>query len=198
MCTNGCIEKIDIKKGVEIMQLMEQEFVKTEKVDGVIFNMSPSGGFAHSQINGNIYHAIKRQLKDSVCVVSIENLDLYLSEDEYVIPDIMLICDRQRIKNDKYRGVPRFIAETLSPRTALRDRTIKLEKYAKLGVDEYWIVLPKERCVEIYYLEGDRYELKQSYILVEDEKDENYNADKMLALRAMPSVTIGLKEMFDI
>ena len=180
------------------MQLMEQEFVKTEKVDGVIFNMSPSGGFAHRQINGNIYHAIKRQLKDSVCVVSIENLDLYLSEDEYVIPDIMLICDRQRIKNDKYRGVPRFIAETLSPRTALRDRTIKLEKYAKLGVDEYWIVLPKERCVEIYYLEGDRYELKQSYILVEDEKDENYNADKMLALRAMPSVTIGLKEMFDI
>ena len=180
------------------MQLMEQEFVKTEKVDGVIFNMSPSGGFANSQINGNIYHAIKRQLKDSVCVVSIENLDLYLSEDEYVIPDIMLICDRQRIKNDKYRGVPRFIAETLSPRTALRDRTIKLEKYAKLGVDEYWIVLPKERCVEIYYLEGDKYELKQSYILVEDEKDENYNADKMLALRAMPSVTIGLKEMFDI
>ena len=80
----------------------------------------------------------------------------------------------------------------------LRDRTIKLEKYAKLGVDEYWIVLPKERCVEIYYLEGDRYELKQSYILVEDEKDENYNADKMLALRAMPSVTIGLKETFDI
>lgn len=39
-----------------------------------------------------------------------ENLGLYLSDDAYLIPDIMLICDRQRIKNDKYRGVPRFIS----------------------------------------------------------------------------------------
>lgn len=179
------------------MPLMQQEPIKTEKIDGVVFNMSPSAGFMHSQINGNIYHAIKRQIKDSVCVVSMENLDLYLSEDEYLIPDIMLICDRHRIKNDKYRGVPRFIAETLSPRTALRDRTLKLEKYARLGVDEYWIVMPKERSVEIYYLEGDKYQLKESYILEEDEKDENYNADQVLALRAMPAVTIGLREIFD-
>ena len=179
------------------MPLMEPEPIKTEKIDGVIFNMSPSGGFMHSQINGNIYHAIKRQIKNSVCVVSIENLDLYLSDDEYLIPDIMLICDRQRIKNDKYKGVPRFIAETLSPRTALRDRTIKMEQYARLGVDEYWIVSPKAQSVEIYYLEGDKYQLRESYILEEDEKDENYNADKVLALRAMPMVTIGLAEIFE-
>lgn len=179
------------------MPLMEPEPIKTEKIDGVIFNMSPSGGFMHSQINGNIYHAIKRQIKNSVCVVSIENLDLYLSDDEYLIPDIMLICDRQRIKNDKYKGVPRFIAETLSPRTALRDRTIKMEQYASLGVDEYWIVSPKAQSVEIYYLEGDKYQLRESYILEEDEKDENYNADKVLALRAMPMVTIGLVEIFE-
>lgn len=179
------------------MPLMDQEPVKTEKIDGVIYNMSPSAGFMHSQINGNIYHAIKRQIKNSVCVVSMENLDLYLSDDEYLIPDVMLICDRQRIKNDKYKGVPRFIAETLSPGTALRDRTIKLEKYAKLGVDEYWIVLPKERAVEIYYLEEGRYQLKESYILEEDEKDEYYNANQVMLLRAMPLVTIGLKEIFD-
>ena len=179
------------------MPLMEPEPIKTEKIDGVIFNMSPSGGFMHSQINGNIYHAIKRQIKNSVCVVSIENLDLHLSDDEYLIPDIMLICDRQRIKNDKYKGVPRFIAETLSPRTALRDRTIKMEQYARLGVDEYWIVSPKAQSVEIYYLEGDKYQLKESYILEEDEKDESYNADKVIALRAMPMITIGLTEIFE-
>lgn len=179
------------------MPLMEPEPIKTEKIDGVIFNMSPSGGFMHSQINGNIYHAIKRQTKNSVCVVSMENLDLYLSDNEYLIPDIMLICDRQRIKNDKYKGVPRFIVETLSPRTALRDRTIKMEQYARLGVDEYWIVSPKAQSVEIYYLEGEKYQLKESYILEEDEKDENYNADKVLALRAMPMVTIGLAEIFE-
>ena len=127
------------------MPLVDQEPIKTEKIDGVVFNMSPSPGFMHSQINGNIYHAIKTQIKNSVCLVTMENLDLYLSDDEYLIPDIMLICDRQRIKNDKYKGVPRFVAETISPRTAFRDRTLKMEKYAKLGIDEYWIVSPKER-----------------------------------------------------
>lgn len=180
------------------MPLIDQEPIKTEKTDGMVFNMSPSPGFTHSQINGNIYHAIKTQIKNSVCLVTMENLDLYLSDDEYLIPDIMLICDRQRIKNDKYKGVPRFVAETISPRTAFRDRTLKMEKYAKLGIDEYWIVSPKERSVEIYYLEGDKYQLKQSYILEEDEQDENYNADVVLALKAMPAVTIRLQEIFDI
>ncbi len=180
------------------MPFIDQEPIKTEKIDGVVFNMSPSPGFMHSQINGNIYHAIKTQIKNSVCLVTMENLDLYLSDDEYLIPDIMLICDRQRIKNDKYKGVPRFVAETISPRTAFRDRTLKMEKYAKLGIDEYWIVSPKERSVEVYYLDGDRYQLNKSYILEEDEKDENYNADVVLALKAMPAVTIGLQEIFDI
>ncbi len=180
------------------MPLVDQEPIKTEKIDGVVFNMSPSPGFMHSQINGNIYHAIKTQIKNSVCLVTIENLDLYLSDDEYLIPDIMLICDRQRIKNDKYKGVPRFVAETISPRTAFRDRTLKMEKYAKLGIDEYWIVSPKEHSVEVYYLDGDKYQLNKSYILEEDEKDENYNADVVLALKAMPAVTIGLQEIFDI
>ncbi len=180
------------------MPFIDQEPIKTEKIDGVVFNMSPSPGFMHSQINGNIYHAIKTQIKNSVCLVTIENLDLYLSDDEYLIPDIMLICDRQRIKNDKYKGVPRFVAETISPRTVFRDRTLKMEKYAKLGIDEYWIVSPKERSVEVYYLDGDRYQLNKSYILEEDEKDENYNADVVLALKAMPAVTIGLQEIFDI
>ena len=72
-----------------------------------------------------------------------------------------------------------------------------MEQYARLGVDEYWIISPKAQSVEIYYLEGDKYQLRESYILEQDEKDENYNADKVLALRAMPMVTIGLAEIFE-
>ena len=73
-------------------------YTKTEKINGVIYNMSSSGGFAHGQVNGNIYHELRIQLKGSVCTVSVENLDLYLSDEEYVIPDIMLICDRAQVK----------------------------------------------------------------------------------------------------
>jgi Uma2 family endonuclease len=80
----------------------------------------------------------------------------------------MLICDRKHLKGGAYTGVPRFIAETLSPATALKDKTVKKEIYQAAGVSEYWIVSPKERAVEIYYLEQDNYILKYSYILQDD------------------------------
>ena len=65
---------------LDAMLLLNDDDMKTEKIDGVIYNMSPSGGFMHSQINGNIYHALRSQLKNSVCSVSMENLDLYVSD----------------------------------------------------------------------------------------------------------------------
>lgn len=179
------------------MPLLQEEYFKTEKINGIIYNMSPSGGFRHSQVNGNIYFALMKQLKNSMCTASVENLDLYLSDDEYVIPDIMLICDRNKIKKDKYRGVPRFIVETLSPATSLKDKTVKKEKYAQLGVAEYWIVSPRERSVEIYYLIDGVYDLVSSYILVDDAEDENYNAETVLSLKAVPTVSIVLKEIFE-
>ena len=179
------------------MPLLKDDNIRTEKIDGIIYNMSPSGGFMHSQINGNLYHAIRQQLKNSICVVSIENLDLYLSEEEYVIPDIMVICDRSQIKKDKYRGVPRFVAETLSPATSLKDKTVKKEKSAQLGIDEYWIISPRERSVEVYYLEDESYKLVGSHILVEDKDDENYNAELLLTLRALPTISIVLRDIFE-
>jgi Uma2 family endonuclease len=171
--------------------------IKSEKINGIVYNMSPSGGFKHCQINGNLHLILAQQLKGSVCFVSVENFNLYFSNDDYVIPDIMLICDRSQIKRDKYRGVPRFIAETLSPSTALKDRTVKKEKYAALGVDEYWIISPRERSVEVHYLENGYYRLVASHILVDDEEDENYNADTILTLKAMPHISVPLKDIFD-
>ena len=42
------------------MGLAEFERKKNEKIDGVIYHMSPSLGYAHFIINGNIYMAIKQ------------------------------------------------------------------------------------------------------------------------------------------
>ena len=179
------------------MPLLKDDYKRVEKIDGTIYNMSTSGGFMHSQINGNLYHEIRQQLKKSICVVSVENLDLYLSDDEYVIPDIMIICDRNQIKKDKYRGVPKFVAETLSPATSFKDKTIKKEKYAQLGIDEYWIISPKEHSIEVYYLEDKEYKLVGSHILVEDEEDENYNANLSLTIRSMPTISISLQSIFE-
>ena len=80
---------------------------------------------------------------------------------------------------------------------ARKDKTIKKEKYAWLGIDEYWIVSPRERSVEVYYLEGTEYKLVGSHILVDDKEDENYNAEIMLTLRSLPTISIILEKIFE-
>ena len=40
-----------------------------------------------------------------------------------------------------------------------RDREVKLGLYGRQGVDEYWIVDPRARRLEVYRLEGGAYAL---------------------------------------
>lgn len=59
-------------------------------------------------------------------------------------------------------GVPLLVIEILSPSTAGRDRTLKLNKYASSGVPHYWILDPFARTLEMYRLVEERYRLDYS------------------------------------
>ena len=129
-----------------------------------------------------------------------ENLDFKFHpdvNDDYLCPDIMIVCDRKNLKGGAYSGVPRFIAETLSPSTARRDRTEKKDIYEAAGVEEYWIVAPQGKSIEIYYLENGKYILEQSYILQSDKEVEHYNAETVISLRAFPHIQMTLEEIFE-
>ena len=181
------------------MPLLEKECQRQEKMNGIIYDMSPSANYKHGIINGNIYAAIKRGLKDSLCLVFMENLDFQYhpeENDDYVVPDIMIICDRKHLKGGTYSGVPKFIVETLSPSTAMKDKTEKKDAYEKAGIEEYWIVSPGG-SVEIYYLENGKYVLTYSYILQDDREEEDYNAETVITLRAFPHITMMLKDIFE-
>ena len=109
----------------------------------------------------------------------------------------MIICDRKHLKGGSYTGTPRFIVETLSPATALKDKTIKKEIYQNEGVEEYWIISPRERGIEIYYLEDGVYKLMDSFILQDDETEEHYNSDTVITLRDFPNISMTLEEIFE-
>jgi len=49
----------------------------------------------------------------------------------------MVVCDRDKIKNDGVHGAPYLVVEALSPSTAKRDKTYKKDAYARSGVREY-------------------------------------------------------------
>lgn len=182
------------------MELLKDAYGKQEKINGVVYNMLPSPSFKHGIVNNNINVIVKQGLKNSLCLVFMENLDFrYHPEenDDYVIPDIMVICDRKNLKGGTYSGVPRFIVETLSPSTALRDRREKKDAYEKAGINEYWIVSPQGKSVEIYYLENEKYVLVYNYILQEDEDEEDYNADTVIRLKEFPHIEMTLRDIFE-
>lgn len=111
-------------------------------------------------------------------------------------PDIMVICDRKHLRGGTYSGVPKFIAEILSPSTAKRDRVEKKDIYEKAGVEEYWIVSP-QGSVEIYYLRDKKYVLEENYMLQDDREEEDYNAGTEISLRAFPHIKMTLGEIFE-
>lgn len=181
------------------MGLAEFERKRDEKINGVVYDMSPRPNYKHGVINGNIYNMIKNSLKNSMCLVFMENLDFHYHpdiNDDYLCPDIMIVCDRKHLKGSFYNGVPRFIVETLSPSTAKRDKTEKKDIYETAGVEEYWIVSP-QGFVEIYYLENGKYVLNQSYLLQNDKEDEDYNAEQEICLKTFPHIKMTLGEIFE-
>ena len=77
--------------------------------------------------------------------------DVVLSDTDVVKPDILFVS-RQRshiLTRENVRGAPDLVVEILSPATAERDRTIKLDLYAQHGVKAYWIVDPDAKTIMV-------------------------------------------------
>ena len=79
----------------------------------------------------------------------------------------------------------------------MRDMSVKKEIYEKAGVPEYWIVSPRERAVQIYYLTEGKYVLTYSYILEDDEENRYYNANTAIRLKEFPNIEMTLAEIFE-
>jgi Uma2 family endonuclease len=72
-------------------------------------------------------------------------------------PDILFISrERLDIIGDKnIQGAPDLVIEIFSPFTAERDKGLKQKLYAKFGVQEYWLVDPDTKTIEVMSL-GER------------------------------------------
>lgn len=96
---------------------LSDEYIRQESIDGILYDMSPSADYRHGIVNPNIYKLISNALRDNPCLVFAGNSDWkYDTEKEdYVVPDVMAICDRKEIKKGQYPGTPKFVAEKLNP-----------------------------------------------------------------------------------
>jgi Uma2 family endonuclease len=70
--------------------------------------------------------------------------DVYLTETDVFQPDILIVLnERLHILTEAgAKGCPDFVVEILSPKTRRLDLENKMRTYARLGVQELWIIDP--------------------------------------------------------
>lgn len=135
------------------------EEVRVELIDGELFIME-APEFDHQDIQMGLSFQIELyiQRKKGKCRVVPAPFGVYIKKDihNYVMPDISLICDEEKLERKGCQGAPDLVIEIVSPSSRKMDYIRKLALYQEAGVREYWIVDPKSEQVTIYGLErGD-------------------------------------------
>ena len=141
-----------------------------EIVNGKEVMMSPASTM-HNRIQMRLCVIIGDYLRGKRCEIFSETEVRFDSMNRY-IPDLLIICDRDKIKENYIDGAPEFVIEILSPSTKKRDIGVKKNVYEHFGVKEYWIISPKEKSIEVYYLKDGKFELDNVYNVLEDWEDE--------------------------
>ena len=67
-------------------------------------------------------------------------------------PDILFVSKERQAELEKERieGAPDLVVEVLSPSTFHKDLRRKMAVYSRFGVQEYWIVDPEMKAIELY------------------------------------------------
>lgn len=115
-----------------------------EIYDGELIQMS-SPTTKHQLILGELFVQFSAFFKDKKCTPFIAALDVRLDgkgkkSTNVVQPDLMVVCDRTKIKENGIEGAPDFVLEILSKYNRYNDLIYKMNLYQKFGVKEYWIV----------------------------------------------------------
>ena len=132
---------------VEIFERMpKEEGINYELIDGTVM-MSPRPAIKHQKISGRLFAALWNILKGKNCE-PIQEIDLVL-EDNHFVPDLMVICN-DTLDGTRYEMPPLIVLEIVSPTSSSRDYITKRHKYEQLGIKEYWIVSPEEKCITVF------------------------------------------------
>ena len=130
--------------------------IRVELIDGVFYDMAAPTTI-HQRIGDLICTEFINFVRSNKgpCVPFSAPTDVQLDCDNrtMVQPDVMVVCDRDKITRPRIYGAPDMIVEVLSPSSWYHDTVRKLRKYKNAGVREYWIVLPEEKKIMVYVFE---------------------------------------------
>ncbi len=166
-----------------------------EIIDGVAYSMSPAPATVHQRILSRLALPILAHLEGKRCELFLAPFDVRFAEqqnasdnyiDTVVQPDILVVCDKNKLDERGCNGPPDFIIEISSPSTGKNDLTRKFDLYQRHGVNEYWIVHPEQQTVMVFKIgEDGMYG-----------KPERYAGDDTVAVPLFGDLVVELKGVF--
>lgn len=138
------------------------EGTQAEVINGKMYLLAaPSTD--HQRLVGFFFLEIANYIRshNGTCEVFPAPFDVFLEtkkengeqKNHVVQPDLLVICDPDKITDHGCKGAPDLVIEITSPSTAGRDYLQKMNLYREAGVREYWIVDPDMETVGVYFFD---------------------------------------------
>jgi Uma2 family endonuclease len=167
-----------------------------ELIDGAAWDMSPAPSTAHQEVSTRLLYLFYGHFRERGCRVFAAPVDVLLpagdeadeAVETVVQPDLVVVCDPEKVREANVRGAPDLVVEILSPSTVRKDEGIKRERYQRAGVAEYWLVHPVDHVVHRYVL------VEESYRRPEVFGPE----DGSFASSRFPELSVDLVDLFGV
>lgn len=138
------------------LELPEDPDYRYDVIDGVM-HVSPSPTAEHSSAAGEFYFRLRQYLASAevpayaVGGQAFLELDVLLPDGgDPVRPDVHFVrAERLYIVDRHTVGTPDLVMEVLSPRTAERDLGVKSDRFMRCGVQEYWLLAPRDGSLRL-------------------------------------------------
>ena len=165
-----------------------------ELINGIAYDMSPAPTRRHQAIAWNLALQFGNFLKGKSCKAFFAPFDVRLpatsengmSATTVLQPDLIIVCDVEKLDARGCVGSPTLVLEILSPETKKQDLGIKFHAYEQAGVPEYWVIWPADNTLQVYVLDAQRH-----YTM-----DAVYNGDETAPVGVLPGLSIDLAEVF--
>jgi Uma2 family endonuclease len=142
----------------EYLAIERRSEFKSEYIDGEIFAMTGASR-KHNYAAGNIYSALRRELREKPCDVFISDMRVRIpAANVYTYPDVVAACGEPEFEDAEVDTLvnPTLIVEVSSKSTVTYDREAKFEYYRTIpSLIEYLLVSQNNRHVTQYVRQAD-------------------------------------------
>ena len=156
-------------------------------IDGDLYR-APAPNRYHQDIARNLEFILLRYLASNpIGLLYHAPFDVYLTETDVFQPDIVIIFNENRhiLTDAGAEGPPDFVVEILSPKTRALDLENKKRTYARLGVNELWMIDPVPYELFRFAFELDR-----------ENPIQRFAAKKNVTTPLLPGLVVELEEVF--